>query len=309
MHFRKDFGDDKVIKLIKTKLYPDVNFIKTPPLLKIKSNITLIGKRICFCSVTVQISLDTIEYMKKLYGDFGKNDWLRVSQMKESDVPETIILHGEDGNIAENIAEWEPAFESILSRPRWNMFIGARKNKKIGFVNVCWAPMAALIVHKFAVMGTKRFIQIGYCGGLSEKLKYGEILVVQSAKAEDGVSNQYFPEQSIFKSSDVLVERAQQILASELFPFQTGNIVTTSAMFLETQKMIYHWNKEGFIGVDGETAATLSVAQKFDAETISLLTCSDNLALGDNFYESDDERENRVIAAFERIQNLALQLS
>ncbi len=59
--------------------------------------------------------------MKKLYGDFDKNDWLRISEMTEADVPETIILHGEDGNIAENIAEWEPAFESVLSRPRWNM--------------------------------------------------------------------------------------------------------------------------------------------------------------------------------------------
>ena len=69
--------------------------------------------------------------MRKLYGDFDKEDWLRASQMTEDQVPSTIILHGEDGNIAENIAEWEPAFEAILSRPRWNMFIGSRKNKRI----------------------------------------------------------------------------------------------------------------------------------------------------------------------------------
>ncbi len=247
--------------------------------------------------------------MKKLYGDFDKNDWLRVSQMKESDVPETIILHGEDGNITENIAEWEPAFESILCRPRWNMIVGVRNGKKVGFVNVCWAPMAALIVHKFAVMGTKRFIQIGYCGGLSEKLKYGEILLVQAAKAEDGVSNQYFPDQVIFKSSDALVAEARKILTSESFPFQIGNVVTTSAMFLETHKTVSLWDKQGYIGVDGETSTTLAVAQKFGAEAISLLTCSDNLALGDNFYETSANRVDLEETAFERIQKLALQLS
>lgn len=172
--------------------------------------------------------------MKKLYGDFDKNDWLRLSQMKEADVPETIILHGEDGNFTENMVDWETAFECILSRPRWNMFVGSRKNKKIGFAQVCWAPMAALVVHKFAIMGTRRFIQIGYCGGLSEKLKYGEVLVVRSAKAEDGVSNQYFPDQSIFKSSDVLVEEAQKILTvqSGIYVLVASSLLVVPALEL-----------------------------------------------------------------------------
>lgn len=157
------------------------------------------------------------------------------------------------------------------------MFVGNRKNRKIGFVNVCWAPMEALIV--------------------------------QSAKAEDGVSNQYFPNQTIFKSSDVLVQSAKEILSSESFPYQVGHVVTTSAMFLETQKIVNQWNQEGYIGVDGETATTLSVAQRFGAEAVSLLTCSDNLALGDNIYESDNDRQNKEATAFERTQKLALQLS
>ena len=74
--------------------------------------------------------------MKKLYGDFTKDDWLRVSKMSEDEVPHTIILHGEDGNVDKNIAEWEPVFESVLCRPRWNMFIGQKSKRRIGFVNV-----------------------------------------------------------------------------------------------------------------------------------------------------------------------------
>lgn len=98
--------------------------------------------------------------MRKLYGEFTKEDWLRVSGMTANDVPDAIILHGEDGNVAENIAEWESSFDAIASRPRWNMFVGNKGKKKIGFANVIWAPMTALVVHKFALMGTKRFIQI-----------------------------------------------------------------------------------------------------------------------------------------------------
>lgn len=247
--------------------------------------------------------------MKKLYGDFEKSDWLRVSHMTEGEIPETIILHGEDGNIAENIAEWEPAFESILSRPRWNMFIGLRKNKRIGFVNVCWAPMAALVVHKFAAMGTRRFIQIGYCGGISKSLEYGQVLIVSEAKSEDGVATQYFPEQNLFSSTTRLVSEAERVLQAESFPYQIGKLVSTSAMFLETEKTVEAWASEGIIGVDGETATTFAVAQKFGAEAVSLLTCSDNLAMGDNIYEAAEGRFALEEKAFERIQNLALQIA
>jgi len=149
----------------------------------------------------------------------------------------------------------------------------------------------------------------GYCGGLTANLKYGEVLIVQSAMSEDGVSDQYFPDQSEFFSSPALVAEAQKILNAEKFPYQPGKIITTSAMFLETERAVQAWSDKGFIGVDGETATTLAVASKFGAECISLLTCSDNLALGDNYYEVDSKREVAEASAFEKIQNLALRLA
>ncbi|MCB0393805.1 MAG: hypothetical protein KDD25_04570, partial [Bdellovibrionales bacterium] len=138
--------------------------------------------------------------MRKLYGEFDRSDWLRVGHLDESQVPESIILHGEDENVLENIADWEATFEGVIVRPRWNMIVGNWKGKRIGFANVCWAPMTALVVHKFAMMGTKRFIQIGYCGGLSRNLNYGEILVVKNAVGEDGISSEYILEGSELSS-------------------------------------------------------------------------------------------------------------
>lgn len=245
---------------------------------------------------------------KKIYGDFDKNDWLQISNMTEADVPETIILHGEDGNVAENIAEWEPAFDSILSRPRWNMIIGQKNLKTIGFANVIWAPMVALVVHKFAMMGTRRFIQIGYCGGLSTELKYGDILLVESAKAEDGVSSQYFPARNTFGASEKFLSRAESVLRKQNHVFKKGSVVTTSAMFLETEQIVKNWQSQNYLGVDGETATTFAVAEKFGAESISLLTCSDHIGIGDTFFNSDLERALQEEGAFGKIQNVAWEL-
>lgn len=247
--------------------------------------------------------------MTKLYGDFEKADWLRVSQIKEEEIPHTIILHGEDGNIVENIAEWEPSFDGVICRPQWNMIIGKKSNRHIGFVNVCWAPMAALIVHKYAMLGTQRFIQIGYCGGLSKELRYGDILIVSRAKGEDGVSSAYLPGQMHYEADPTLVSRAETFLDKKHFRYRVGEVVSTSAMFLETSARVEKWASEGLVGVDGETAATFAVARKFRAEAIGLLTCSDNLILGDNFWEMTKEREHAEDTALERIRELALALS
>lgn len=227
--------------------------------------------------------------MKKLYGDFDKNDWMRVSGLSENEIPHMIVLHGEDGSIEQNIAYWENSFENIISRPRWNMVIGKMHGQPIGFVNVCWAPMAALIVHKFAAMGTKRFIQTGYCGGLSKDLQYAEIVVASAVWGDDGVSDQYLPGKKLYYPTSMLVNTVIDYLNSERFAYQKGSIISTSAIFLETYEKAKMWAQQGFIGVDGETATTLAVAEKFNAEAISLLTCSDNLIAGDNLYERNEK--------------------
>lgn len=189
------------------------------------------------------------------------------------------------------------------------MVVGNKGKKKIGFVRVIWAPMTALIVHKFALMGTKRFVQIGYCGGLILELKYGEVLVVAEALSEDGVTSQYFPKQNRFQSSESLVEKSVDFLKQRSVPFQVGKVVSTSAMFLETNDLVKFWAEGDLVGVDGETSTTLAIASKFGAESISLLTCSDNLSLGHNLYEQACITEKSQDAALGQIQNLAFELA
>jgi purine-nucleoside phosphorylase len=88
-----------------------------------------------------------------------------------------------------------------------------------------------------------------------------------------------------------------------------GEVVSTSAMFLETSSIVEQWASEGFIGVDGETATTFAVAKKFGADAVGLLTCSDNLALGHNFWETSDGAEDAEDQAIDHIRELALSLA
>jgi uridine phosphorylase len=50
------------------------------------------------------------------------------------------------------------------------------------------APSAAIVLHELAELGVKRAIRVGTCGAVDRSLKLGELLRVDAALPEDGVS-------------------------------------------------------------------------------------------------------------------------
>lgn len=243
--------------------------------------------------------------MKKLYGEFNREDWLKAIDLRQSDIPESFIIHGE-WEYGENINIWKEIFQNKVISPKWNTIIGEYKNEKIGFSNVFWAPVAGLIVHQFSIMGTKKFIQTGYMGGLSNSIKYGDIFIVTEAKMLDGVSQWYWPERSTIKADEELVNKAINYCEKKKYSYVTGKIISTSAMLVETNDLVRGWAEDGYLGVDGETAATFAIAKKFDKKSISLLNISDHLIEGDTLYNYTKEREIIEEETDQRIRELAL---
>ena len=120
--------------------------------------------------------------------------------------------------------------------------------------------MAAAITHQFAAIGTNVFIQTGYFGGLSSQLDYSAILIVTEAKMEDGVTNAYIPGHSSVKADEELITRAVDYCQKKGCQYVTRSVLSTSAPFLETEKIVQSWSLDGHIGVDMESAVTLAVA-------------------------------------------------
>lgn len=243
----------------------------------------------------------------KLYGDFEKEDWLRVLRMEEAAVPRSFIIHGE-WNHKRNLELWKQILEKETALPKWNTVVGQYQNIRIGFANAFGAPVACSITHQFANAGTHTFIQTGYFGGLSDKARYGDILIVTGAEMKDGVSHWYLPGQSIVKSDESLVEAAVEYCIKHGYRYVTGTVLTTSAMLLETHDMVLEWSGRGHIGVDMETATTLAVAQKFNRKSISLLNMSDYLLAGDTLYSYSEERATLEVSTDQKIRELALYL-
>ncbi|MFE8699769.1 uridine phosphorylase [Cytobacillus sp. FJAT-54145] len=244
----------------------------------------------------------------KLYGDFTKQDWVQMFGVAENQIPLSFVIHGE-WNHDDNLKIWKQILKEEVWVPKWNTVIGKYSCTNIGFANVFGGPMATTIVHQFGSAGTELFIQTGYFGGLSHEIKYGDILIVNQAEMQDGVSHWYLPNQTIVKADENLVNAAIDYCEKKGYSYSTGSVLSTSAMLLETIEMINHWASKGHVGVDMETATTLAIAKRFNKKAIGLLNLSDHLIQGDTLYSYTKEREKIEAETDEKIRDLALYLA
>ncbi|HET7580308.1 MAG TPA: uridine phosphorylase [Bacillales bacterium] len=244
----------------------------------------------------------------KLYGDFTREDWMKILKIEPRDIPASLIFHGE-WDYQPSFRFWKETLADPFSIPSCNAVIGKYQNQGVGFANVFGGPMAAVIAHQFAVMGTEHLIQTGYFGGLSHDLQYGDILIVTGAQMEDGVSQWYLPDQQIVHSDPRLVETAIQYCEDQGYQYVTGTVFSTGAIAVETEEMVSGWAKEGHIGVDMETAATLSVAGRFHKKGIGLLNLSDHMIKGDHLFSKTEDRRKIMKETNRKIRDLALYLA
>ncbi|GGA80829.1 nucleoside phosphorylase [Ornithinibacillus halotolerans] len=244
----------------------------------------------------------------KLYGDFTREDWLEALKIEEKNIPNTMILHGEWEH-QENLTDWRNLLTENQWLPVWNTVIGNFKNKRIGFSNVFGGPQASVIAHRFGILGTEKFIQTGYFGGLSHEVNYGDILIVTGAYMEDGVSQWYLPQDTFVHADQRLVEAAIDFCEQRGYSYVTGSVMSTSAMYMETTDIVRNWSEDGHLGVDMETATTFAISKYFNRKAIGLLNLSDHIIQGETFYQRDEHADQIMDETDERIRELALYLA
>ncbi|MFD2042968.1 nucleoside phosphorylase [Ornithinibacillus salinisoli] len=244
----------------------------------------------------------------KLYGEFTKEDWIKTLKIEEENIPNTFILHGEWEH-EWNMDTWKNILVNEQWLPTWNTVIGEYNNRPLGFANVFGGPLASMIAHRFAIVGTKNFIQTGYYGGLSRNIQYGDILIATSAYMEDGVSQWYLPGETTVHADTELVQAAVAYCESKGYRYVTGSVFSTSAMLMETSDLVKDWSEDGHIGVDMETATTFAIAKKFNRKAIGLLNLSDHIIEGDTFYAGNEEFKQIEEEIDRRIREISLYLA
>lgn len=143
----------------------------------------------------------------------------------------------------------------------------------------------------FQFYGVKRIIRVGTCGGMSNKVKIGEVVVAMSAHTDTNLTNlvdgiKYAPT----ASWNLLA--AAVGAATEDQKVHVGPVVSRDAFYGNDPAGVKKLAELGTLGVEMETAALYTLAAVHGAEALTVLTVSDHL-FDSSSDMSPEDRESR----------------
>lgn len=140
------------------------------------------------------------------------------------------------------------------------------------------APIGAGLLEEAIAYGCKKFIVCGGCGVLKRDFLVGNLIIVDSAIRDEGVSYHYIAPAREIRVDQKVVFLMEQTLTSLGYPYVIGKTWTTDAPYRETPAMIQSRVAEGCLTVDMEAAAFIAVAQYRNVPLGQLLYSGDDLS-------------------------------
>jgi purine-nucleoside phosphorylase len=124
-------------------------------------------------------------------------------------------------------------------------------------------PQLFLILEHLYTWGARRFIFWGWCGGINEKLKIGDLVIPKEARDKE-VS---------FASEGLLKEVKNHIK----MPFFEGSIFTLDNPYVLERPEIASLSAQGITAIDMETEGLFRWIDQRKAEAVAILVVSDLL--------------------------------
>lgn len=208
---------------------------------------------------------DFIEYAKK------------IGQMPNFKVPESIIFCYQ--NVLEDYLPEKDGIEKVdffISK----LYLLKAHEEKIGVcTNFGIGPSGVVtLMEEFIFLGARRFISIGYAGGLQKDLNIGDIVVCTKAVRDEGVSYHYCRPGKFSYPSRKLTKKLEASLEKSGTRYFKGPSWTIDAPYRETVHELKKYQTEGIFTVEMEAAALSAVARLRKRDFAAAFVISDSLA-------------------------------
>lgn len=179
------------------------------------------------------------------------------------------------------------------------------KGKNIAFyLSRVGAPACAAGFEEIIAMGAKKMVLFGCCGVLDNEAVQDRIIVPTSAVRDEGTSYHYLPENDEIPADDHTTNVLVSCLEKYGYPYVTGKIWTTDAIYRETPDKIEDKKNQGCIGVEMEYSAMLAVSQFRNIPFVQFLFGADSL--DENGWEIGDLLDYGLTGA-EKYMAIALE--
>ena len=201
-------------------------------------------------------------------------------------IPRTAPPPGETAVLVSSESDLGPLVEGLDNRdarPR-KLFmsrhhLGDCGGHRVSLVGpVMGAPYAVALMDTLVAWGVKRFLFLGWCGSIAAQVQIGDILVPGRAFIDEGTSRHYRVEgDAALCPADGLADQVKAVLDANGVVYHPGDILTTDAIYRETEQQVRRFQEKGALAVEMEVSALFAAAGFRGVELCSILVTSDRL--------------------------------
>ena len=223
---------------------------------------------------------------------------------KNGEIADTVLLPGDPKRakwIAENFLENAVCYTDIRGMLG---FTGTYKGKRISVQGTGMGipSMSIYITELMKDYGVKTLIRVGSAGSYQENVKIRDIVVALSTSTDSNINNRRFKGASFAPTVNFdLLSKVLKTAEEKNIKIKAGNILTSDEFYNDDPSYFKKWAEFGVLAVEMETAALYTLASKYKAKALSILTISDSLVSPE--ITSSEEREK----TFNEMIELALE--
>jgi uridine phosphorylase len=183
-----------------------------------------------------------------------------------------VLLPGDPGRIPRICEHLENAEEIARNRGflTWN---GKYRGVSLTVTSTgIGGPSLAIAIHELCNLGARVFIRVGSCGGLSEKVKIGDLVLPNGAVRDEGTSRAYvdtgYPAIPDFELIQALANAAKKLD----YPFHVGINRSHDSFYIPNILAVENeWKKRNVISEDLETATLFTISGLIGVKAASVL--------------------------------------
>lgn len=154
-------------------------------------------------------------------------------------------------------------------------------------------PSASIYAHELlAEYGVKTLIRVGSCGALTEDLALRDVIAANGCATDSAMNRVRFD--GLVDYAPVadfeLLRRAVDTAAARGIPMRVGPVLASDAFYTDRPDLFDKLATYGVLAVEMESAALYTIAARFKARALTILTVSDHIRTGERTSAQDREQ-------------------
>ncbi len=163
--------------------------------------------------------------------------------------------------------------------------------KRIWFDSSYGGAYLCEVLHVASLLGSKKNILVGSCGGLTPSGMAGDIVIPASSYGNESSTRMYQPENEEFTYfSDKTLNESIKIKINPKFKLIEGKLMTCQGAMQESWDDIVRWSNEGYVGVEMESSTMFAVSNHFKIPSSAILFIADNIIKKETLFDEDFEK-------------------